>query len=476
MHSVDIVPRHGHFHTANIKYGYLIFALSIIHVVITILSRIFWKKRKLPLWLIVTIWTIILGGVSVLNVPELNENSSVVLKRFGRMGYVLIPFSVALAIRWPLAGPSRISATTWLYMLNLPLHKWLLRLILLCASIHSIGFIYKWWVGNTLSKLFTLYNFLGVVVWTISLVLVVISIKLCRKRWYKTFYVVHNLTLWLLVLVIAIHARPGVLLFCVINATILALQIYQRLMAYPVTPQIATAPSSLQYISISKPPTFPVYLPGSHVRLTYPISNYKSWLLPTHPFTIVSSHQLSTLDLIIKKTCFEISTNMEYSLTGPFLPLPASFYNTTDQLNILCGGSGISFGIPLLAHFNTSIPIRLVWCIQNKQDLHVLKNLDTMLMSLIDVYVTGDLSDVDEAADGLLATDIELSSLNEPKSESSPRILNGRPDFSKVLIDDADVSVNKKWIVACGPVSLVNDAKTFSKDKGWHFFLEVYQM
>lgn len=467
---MEIVPRHGgHGHYANVKYGYLIFALSAFHVAISVVTRIWWKRRALPLWAVVTLWLLVLGGISVLNVPELNENSLVVLKRFGRMGYVLIPFSVALALRWPL---DRASSVTWLYLVNLPLHKWILRLILLCASVHSIGYIYKWWVLKTLIKLFRLYNFLGVVIWAVSLVLAVVSIRLCRKKWYKTFYVVHNLTLWLLVLITAIHARPGVLLFCAINVAILAIQIYQRLIAFSVTPQTVTAPTSLQYISIPKPPTFPVYLPGSHVRLAYPISNYKSWLLPTHPFTIVSSPQLSTLDLIIKKSAFEIDVSHHYSLTGPFLPLPASFYNTTDQLNIVCGGSGISFGLPLLSHFNNSIPIRLVWCIRNKQDLHVLKHFDTSLVSLMDIYVTGDY-EADEAADGLLSLDIELSTMNKP---SSIKLTKGRPNFSTVFVNDDEVATSKKWIIACGPESLVSDTRRYGKDRSWNFFLEMYQM
>ncbi|KAK6873183.1 putative metalloreductase AIM14 [Candida tropicalis] len=545
---VVIEPRHGgEHHSVNVKYGIIIFAISVIHILFFLLvkfieinrwksngrfNKSLWKLNNTPTWMLITLWILIIFFIGGANITEFSEEYITIAKRYGRIAYCLLPLNIYLILR----PTNCVYLKPGYYLENLSLHKWLSRLISICTLIHAIGYFYKWnKEGKILIKSFRFLNFLGIVVFVMFAVLIIVSIRILRRKYYSLFYIIHNITAWSMVVLIIFHARPGVTIFGIICLILMCYQLlYLRFYkSYPVNNlKIVDIPmSTLQIIKIPKPSNFPTWLPGSHVRLNYTTSNIKSWINSSHPFTIANIPEdgVNYLSLVIKKPGnFIIDQYLTYLLTGPYISIDYPFYNSANLINIICGGSGISFGLPILNHYkslNSNIPIKLIWCVRNRNDCFIMNQLD---MTNVEVFITsaGDSSSdeqspssssyqpvplfvVDdeqdeshakveqtqgeEEVDGLLNQDENGIPLQSMKKESSPKkeeeedeeksskdvFKYGRPKFDEVFaIDDPTLNpnYNDSWVIACGPDQLIEDAKYWSQEKGYRFFSEKYEM
>ena len=549
----EVQPRHGgEHHYVNVKYGYIVFGITIVQIAYLIIFKFVyiqqWKRSGLyngklsflanpPTWLIILIWSVIIVILGQSHISEFLENYTTVAKRLGRLAYALIPLNIYLILRFP-------NAFNWncgYYLQNLNLHKWLSRLIFILSLVHAAGFTYKWIHQGTLVKFVKFWNFLGIVVLVPFIILIPLSIRLMRRKWYSGFYITHNITAWLMVVLITLHARPGVLFFAITSLVLLAMQLYLRFIAaYKINSEgslkiINVPSSSLQIVKIPLPTqNFPVWSPGSHIRINYSYANIKSWIGPTHPFTLSSTYedQNKFLLLIMKKTAnFQFKPEKTYLLTGPYPALPAPFFSTLQVVNILCGGSGISFGLPLFQYFKSTSPntvINLVWSVRNKADLFIRNSVD---LTDVQVYVTSTIDEVetdenvnstqfvvedehDEENYGLLDNDnndnnnneeeveeeeqqqegIELHTLHKQSSgtdasttsKEGTKLLKvgenywlGRPKLDEVFaLHNPTLTHDPKcsWVVACGPDGLIKDAKTWAKDHNYQFFSEKYEM
>lgn len=535
----EVVPRHGDHHNINIKYGYFIFALTIIQIIFFFQVKFiqikrwnstgrfskFWSQlTNPPIWLMVTIWLLIVIFTGGHKISDFLEEYIISAKRYGRMAYCLIPLNIYLVLRptnSPLLKPGY-------YLENMNLHKWTSRIIVFCSAIHAAGYIYKWVKeGTILNKPFRFLNLLGVIVFVFLVVLAIISVRTFRKKIYSTFYLIHNITAWSMVILITFHARPGVTIFAVISILLLGYQLYLRYYSsYLVNSlKVIDIPTStLQIIKIPQPNKFPNWLPGSHIRLSYTILKFKSWTTATHPFTIVTipEDSANNLTLIVKKpNQFVIYPLDSYLLTGPYPSLAPPFFTTANIVNIICGGSGISLGLPIYHHFksiNLTVSVKLVWTVRNQNDTFIMNQLD---MTGVQVYVTsiGDTNselqenqqhqavplfvieeEEEEEGHGLLNNEsengIELQNMPESNEENSETItINsknnkdneerkeyfkfGRPKFDEVFaIDDPTTThdLDNSWVIACGPDELISDAKRWSKDRGYRFYYEKYEM
>ncbi|EGW33502.1 ferric reductase-like protein [Spathaspora passalidarum NRRL Y-27907] len=529
---IDLHPRHGDHHFVNVKYGYVILAFSLVHIICRLGSKNVYLRQwsstgshsrllrmysSIPTWVVIALWVLCIFFVGGHHIEDLSEEYVVVAKRYGRIAYCLIPLNIFLILR-----PTNIYF--WkigYYLENLNLHKWLSRLIALCATVHAVTYTVKWLKeGATAEKSFKILNLLGVITFYLFVVLVVISVRILRRRFYNFFYIFHNITAWSMVLLIALHARPGVSIIALLNLALLMYQLYLRYISvYKVDNiKVIDSPgSTLQLININVPGKFPSWLPASHIRLNYSRRNISSWVLPTHPFTIATITEDNTpnISLIVKKNNFQFNTNQDYLLTGPYPSLPPPFFNSAKSVNIICGGSGISFGLPVFNYVktcNTFIPIKMIWCVRNQSDTFITKHLD---MTGVQVYITSILDSApgessgsskttpdsstaslqqlpvfviedEEQTHGLLDDDIELQTLNPGKEgserlpEKSANTFNlGRPKLDEVFaIDDPTTVEDKKncWVIACGPDELIKDAKTWAKDREYEFFFEKYEM
>lgn len=507
-----ISPRHeGHHHTANIKYGYIVFGVSMVHIIGILVCKSVFKLRwttstkgvglvKSPLFITIIAWSLILIGLGVFHI-QLPENYVTSIKRFGRMSYALLPFDIFLVLR-----PNNFGLR---YLELIDLHKWMSRVIIAGAIIHGMGYLIKWILeGALLTKLFKLWNFLGIVVFMLNLILIIISLRYFRRRVYQYFYVVHNITVWLFVGLICLHARPGVGKYAIVCAGLLGLQIFERYAKSHSISNLKVIPyegSNLVVVRIQRGLKIPDWPSGSHIRLTYPLTNYRSWIFPTHPYTIASLESDEMLDLIISKSNrFILQPQMSYSWTGPFTSFSKELLQTIDNVNIICGGSGISFALPIFENLKQKAShVKLIWCVRCKNDLHVLRTLN--FNEEIIIHITGNLQDsapntiFDEEDYGLLDYDnnenFELESLPSSETPSStvnddssssldPRhktgskfiLLQGRPEFGTAFESLVQINSSNKWIIACGPRSLVNSAQEWANDNKVNFVSEIYEM
>jgi NAD(P)H-flavin reductase len=495
-----LVARHGVHHTINIKYGYIVIALSIVYIGSHLLVKHFYFKSwndsghpnsrlkrilSLPLWISVVATVLIVICLSVFNIHQFSENYPIVLKRLGRIAYSLIPLTIYLALR-----PAAITNyQIGYYLETINFHKWVSRTIILCAATHGIGFLVKWTMENTLAKLLILENLYGVSIAILLVVLSIVSIRYFRRSQYQLFYIVHNASVWLMTLIIAFHARPGVSFITFVALMILAVQLFERFgRSFAVSGLQIEQPegSTLQVITMTRPDNFPHYLPGSHIRINFRGKDLRSWMLPTHPYTIasISDKNVDSLRLIIRQTSnFHLDTISEYSLTGPFPSLPNHFFATAKQVNIICGGSGISFGLPLFEYFKAhgSTSVKLVWCIRNRNDCKILK--DFAILG-VHIYITekvsseGSLFDI-EQQHGLLNNTEE----NEPSVEMTDLtksenkfIFQGRPNLDEAFSDIGQSETSHTWAIACGPRGLIRSTKDWAQKRNIQFYSEIYEM
>ncbi|KAI5954040.1 AIM14 [Candida margitis] len=524
---IDIEPRHGNLHFINIKYGYIVLGISSILILYLLLFKFIyiqqWKRNGIhnklltylqgpPTWFIMLIWTVIIAFLSQDKIHSIFIEYTTVAKRLGRIAYSLVPLNIFLILRFansPNLNPGY-------YLQNLNLHKWLSRLIFLLSFIHGLIFAAKWIIEGTGSKFVKFLNLLGIVVILPFTLLIVVSIRYMRRKSYRLFYIVHNITSWSMVILITFHARPGVWPIAILSIVMLALQLYSRLAAYRVNSikVIDTPTSTLQIVKVPLPLEFPSWSPASHVRINYSFSKIQCWLTATHPFTIASIYEDSRTSLVLikKKTQLNFDAQSTYLVTGPYCSIPQPLFNTAQVVSIICGGSGLSFGLPIYQYFKTtnpSVEVNLVWCVSNKDDLFILNQLN---LSDLQIYVTGVDSQesssnepippefVIEGDDevehhGLLKENIELQHIvpnpvdpndidegNSTKDDSATngrRYRLGRPKLDEVFaINNPTITLdpNITWIIACGPDGMINDSKKWAKEHNYQFFSEKYEM
>lgn len=508
----QLQKRHGAHHHDNVKYGYVIFCVSVLYALIIAFSNFMfmkrWNKRDSPphssiwgrlrsverWWIHIVLWVAIIVGLTFFNIKEPIEQSLTIIKRLGRLAFCIVPLDVLLVIR-----PSLLTNS---YLELITLHKWFSRVIIATSFAHGLGFCVKWILqGVFWSKVLAVKNFLGVLTIVPALALLVISARPVRERMYRLFYVWHNVVVVLFLVPMFWHARPGVSDFILLLVVMLAFQLYQKLSSVHAVGSIQIVDhgsSSLQMLRIQKPTYFPsTWLAGSHVRLSYPMSDVKYWLFSSHPYTIASIPEDRTIDLVVRKGLqFQVFSSLSYSLSNPHVSLPSLFFETAQNVVILCGGSGISLGAPLLRELQTrsNRSAKLVWCISNKNDLFVLNELNITLS--VEVYVTREVDrnelgkHFDEQADSLLTNDeaFEMRTLDQDlinssadqadKLASSKEKIDlrfGRPDLNSIFTNLVSTeSSGNHWVIACGPQAMIDEASQWSRSQGVLFFSEHY--
>lgn len=516
----------GHDHTANVKYGYVVLLLGIIHASLIVYSTYSsyqsWRTsgrprgnfmQQVPVSLFMAVWIPLLVVIAVWSV-HLSDHYVTTVARLGRIAYALIPLDLFLILR-----PS--GQSTFNYLDNLSLHKWVSRLIIVTAMLHGIGYVIYWFLKGGFSS-FALAitkweNLLGSATLLLLVVLLVVSLKSFRRKFYRWFYAYHTVTGWIFVVAIGFHARPNVYLYALICFGLFLFQIWlrfsQQIKIDSLTVIDQTDSSSFsgelvvgggsslagnsiksQLVVVRIPKIyFPPWTPASHIRVSLDSNLLNSYLFPSHPFTIASTIDDATVDLVLRKTKnFQFNPNIQqsYIMAGPYPSLPEPFFTTAERVSIICGGSGISFGLPILKGINSNAEIDLFWCIRNRNDMFILKTLE--FRDKITVFITkdGDYDDQQpEESEGLLTNNeaddsinVEMDdfddfdSIKKESNENNIITKSGRPNYDEIfapLLTGEDKA--NKWVIACGPESLINSTRGWSKDKGIPFMSEIYE-
>lgn len=168
-------------------------------------------------------------------------------------------------------------------------------------------------------------------------------------------------------------------------------------------------------------------LPSGHVRVNLYKPNsiwsrFKQFMIPLqHPYTIANLPHEDTLKLIIRNgESFPLHNNELYQLTGVFEPKlnfitkgiriidsvghnswnpfhyskrlmqsPLHYTIESERVLICVGGSGISFGLPLLRILNfNGVNARLIWVSKDFRDLNLLNHFKNNFEGL-EIYITG---------------------------------------------------------------------------------------
>ncbi|EGV66835.1 Ferric reductase like transmembrane component [Yamadazyma tenuis] len=455
---------HGHnsSHYANIKWGYILLAGSLVYFAVFLAyerrrpkySKPFKISTHIALWISATV------GLCANLFPNIVENSSTLLKRFGRFSYVLTTVDLLLALR-----PNLLN-----YVYLVELHKWMSRYVIVLGIVHSVGFLVRWLVMGQLFKVLRLLNLLGVAIFLMFVVLLVLSIKVYRNKYYNTFYVIHNLTLVCYLGLINYHARPGVTWLTMLNLFLVTVQIVFKFNITRIASTSVKNFGSLTLVTFEKPINYPITTPGSHLVLQLS-RNWRQWIFPAHPYTIINNNEYLNL-VVTNINRFKFDVEHMYTISFPYSSSLSLMEFEGKNVLMVIGGSGISYAISILNFYKTvKINFRLVWVVRDKRDLALIKEFN--LNCQVDLYVTGSVSSGDMASelgeqrDGLLHN-IEMDEFEVAEDSETPEIMfaRGRPQISDFQVPDL--------LIACGPDSLIYDAQAFATANNVNFLKEFY--
>ncbi|CCF56759.1 hypothetical protein KAFR_0B04620 [Kazachstania africana CBS 2517] len=473
--------RHGEEHFANVKYGYWVLLVSIAYICVLFVIRRF-RKINNNIHKSDLFWSQLYSvnpflHLSLILVPSFllfyypHGNLSLYSKRLGRLSYVLVSLNLFLGLK-----PSLLQGYT--YNDFVPLHKWLSRAIIIIAMIHALGFLVKWSMDEQVSfvaKISNIWNLLGVIVLLSAFLLIFISIKPIRTRYYALFYIVHNIVDFLLVTVIPLHARPGVTMpYFLLNLVLISCHIILRIKntkQFKISSRIdgISQSSNLTVIKLPRnllPSNFP---PGTHIRVS-PYTKYHPlyWLVPSHPYSIASLSEGDEIILILNESTFKFEDTETYLLQDYFpANLPLESLSNCEKTLIVCGGSGISFGMPVfnfLQKMNSKQIVRLIWITKRFEDFKFLSSLVNLELGKdMEVYVTENIKD------GLVshAEDFEMDLL----------VNNRRINWETDLLEFTGEDINEKsWMICCGPEGLISDAQKFASKRNINVYKEFYNL
>lgn len=332
-------------------------------------------------------------------------------KRLGRLCVVSLPTVFFLTLR-----PSPLPQT--LYLSLLPIHKWLLRVVVALAILHTLIYCAYIVRNNTVPKLYKTANLFGWAALCGFIFIAITSLLKIRDRAYKIFFFNHYFWSWVIVLCLPFHVRPVNTTYAnIANVLLLTYQIFNRvrmtlhvsekgdLKIFDVSPNMAVIEFPNLWIKER------ANSPGAHIRITnwhpnFLVRFYKSLIPNYHPYTLVTLPLDRYQRLVIRKSSFIWDTNRRYISYGTFDPklLFIDSSNTTSakfslskltvkakKLLVVVGGSAISFAIPILRVANYhGIPIKVVWILRDYRDLSVLKCFDGLFNGdEFEIFVTG---------------------------------------------------------------------------------------
>lgn len=359
----------------------------------------------------VTFWALFFAFLALSD--TYNGDLIFIAKRLGRLSANCLTPVLFLSIR-----PSPLPET--LYLSLLPIHKWLSRMVILQAVLHTAlycGFFEK---NGTWKKAWKHANLAGWLCLVGYLLIAVTSLLRARNAAYKVFFANHYFWTWTVVFVLQIHVRPvSFTPYTVANVAILTGQILYRWRLSAVTRtrgdfRVVDVSPNLSYVE------FPNYLikqravsPGAHVRLTEWLLNLlvnlaRQFLPNYHPYSLVLLPLDTCQKLIVRRSAFRFSSEQKYVVYGSFdahLQLIRS-RNTPEQFSIsrlavnarkvlvVVGGSAISFALPILRVMNYhGIPVKVVWVTRDYRDVLMLKFFDGYVHGDdFEIFVTGEIA------------------------------------------------------------------------------------
>ncbi|SCV03712.1 LAMI_0H10352g1_1 [Lachancea mirantina] len=525
---MSLIPRHGNTHFANLKYGYLALAVSAGFVLILLVARHLapsrdktrsrfrnWVARDAyhisPLLYLPVLFIALF--IPFVHHYSLKEHLSLYIKRLGRLSYVLVTLNLFITIRPNVMLPGVN------YLDLIPLHKWLSRCLALLAIGHGTGFLALWAVQPNTSvseKVFgNVWNLIGVVIFGLLVLLLLLTLRPVRRKNYRLFYGFHIIMSWCFVLATALHARPGVFApYTIVNACIFLVQIVSKI-AFVKNVDVLAKHDENSYSTLRRI-TFPRYAmgedftPARHVRVScYRTFHPLYWILPSRPFTVASLPSDDHVELIMREhpDGFKFQTGVNYTIQNSFPSLPTKALASATRVALVCGGSGISYALPLFRYFaveNCGF-LKLIWLVRDKEDISVLKDVlfPPMKSDQFEIFVTKSTPPDDQVGGGsamvnrgdrdLDDIEFELESLSEPLNLDGGLLkengkqhgfgiaanvhLGRRLEWAADLANFVELdALDTTWLMVCGPQGLIDAGQDFTRQNKINLASEVYAL
>lgn len=391
--------------------------------------------------------------------------------------------------------------TRWKFSTVLVFHRWIARLVVLMAFIHSVCYtILLIDEGDYAVSMAENYLVWGVVSTTCGALMCFQGLLFLRRRWYETFLVLHIL-LGIFFLV-GLYYHVWKLNYVQIVYPCFAIWGFDRFMRLVRLSLFGLPLATVSLVADEtitvrvKRPTYWKVVPGGHVWVYFPS---KVWFWQSHPFTMVDKRD-GTIMLYCKvkggitKTLAkklaahpEKSIQMRIGIEGPYgEPKPLKGYS---NVVFIAGGNGIP-GIFSEAMRCAKIGsaskqvLKLVWIIREPrslvwfwEDLQSLK--DTKIETTI--YVTRpDSIGGSEELHSLVSAGTD-SFEKEEKADASEKFtdngvpmtivdqvrpklphvqfIEGRPSIESIVLSEIGESATSAAFVACGNPSMVDDVR-----------------
>ncbi|KAH3687141.1 hypothetical protein WICPIJ_001856 [Wickerhamomyces pijperi] len=486
-----LVKRHGEHHKVNIKYGYILFVLTVIlYLIFHQFPRLIPITQRLRNY--ITLFLLLLSYIIIQNYNSLSD-ASVYTKRLARLSVALLPLDFFLTLKVPGVNAVDYLGLVWL-------HKWVSRVIVAGGAAHGIAYVVLFFQKNELSHLLRFLNILGVVAWFGFIAMVVISLRTFRRKIYKWFYSVHVVLAYSMLILIQFHARPGVSLFTLINAAVIIYSIavkflYSSTLLPTEFQHIERENSDLCVVEIINCPFLDdkTATNGGHLRISgFSPKNPLYYLNSSHPYTMIKHN--NSVKLVIKRTNFSIPKGSSLTTFGPFASAVPTPIPNSSKLLFIAGGSGISFTLSLYQQYRQQpdVQVRFVWVIRDIRDLWVLNEFGvdpSSTKSPVEVYVTNSKSSEiqgNEQRVGLM-NDVELDEFQSKDELSKSLEADGRIKFHKPFIPEliadffGDDTNSTGSIISCGSQSMNAECEEAVntepyKERGIVCYNEVYEM
>ena len=379
--------------------------------------------------------------------------------------------------------------TRWKFSTMVVYHRWIARMIVALAFIHSVGYTYIYaYRGYYAEEMKETWLIWGVVATTCGGVICFQGLLFLRRRAYETFLVLHILLA--LFWVIGVWFHVSIMGYSQFMYACFAVWGFDRLarvvrlcwFGFPKATLLLLPDDTLR-VEVPKPKSWPS-ISGGHawIHLLHPLTFWQN-----HPFTFVDSVEKENTIVFfckIKKGltasfCKKLrkypgqTTTLRVAVDGPYgEPSPVASHSTALYV---AGGSGIP-GIYSEATAmarnseNSNRKIKLMWVVRElasvagfTRELHALKELQMETV----VYITRQF-EVGTAEEFFNSSDLSLE--KDKKSEAEPlsfvqntfphiEFRSGRPELEQIIVEELTFSQRSLAIVTCGNPILVDDLR-----------------
>ncbi|KIK96605.1 hypothetical protein PAXRUDRAFT_72202, partial [Paxillus rubicundulus Ve08.2h10] len=360
------------------------------------------------------------------------------------------------------------------------LHRLIGRLMVIGANVHAIGYIYKWSLAGSISKMlaepYVRWGFVALV----SLDLLgFFSTQFVRSKSYNLFFATHAVGLFVTLFSLCYH-RPSCIPYVIAACVFYGLDHLVRAFKTRIATATLRPIPELGLTRVEIPLINTGWRAGQHVRLRVLSTAMGLWgMTEVHPFTIASvTNTEEGLVLLCKKAGRwtsrmyemagtaaygeqgrEVGRSVKVMVEGPYGGVGNTVVSSYSGAMLVCGGSGVTFALSAVqdlvksGHASNVKAIEVIWTIPDPASLTPMIPLFSSLISQssaaqlrVSVFYTRAVSD---SFDGLYLP---------PGITLAP----GRPKLGKLLEGLVTSTITNGgasgvFVGVCGPVMLAGN-------------------